>query len=60
MHKRIGGVEKTIEEAIREYEDKTARCEKLEAEIRKIYVENWATGKKKIQSEEASLEVKKR
>ena len=47
MHKSIGGVEKTIVEATREYEDKTARREKLAAEIRKKYVENWAktTGK---------------
>ena len=48
MHKSIGGVEKTIVEATREYEDKTARREKLAAEIRKIYISNRAktTGKK--------------
>ena len=42
MYKSIRGVEKTVVEANREYEDKTARHEKLAAEIRKIYVENWA------------------
>ena len=61
MHKSIGGVEKTIVEAAREHEDKTQRCEKLAAEIRKIYIENRAkTTRERIRTEEASLEVKKR
>ena len=61
MYKRIGSEEKTVVEATQEYEDKTAKCGKLAAEIRNIYVENYEkTTKKKIRTEEASLEVTKR
>ena len=40
-------MEKTIVEATQKYDDKIAKCRMLAAEIRKIYVENWAktTGK---------------
>ena len=59
MHKSIGGVEKTIVEATREYEDKTAKCGKLTAEIRNIYVENYKkTTASNIRTKQESLEVR--
>ena len=62
MYKRIGNEEMIIVEATElEYEDKTAKCGKLTAEIRNIYVENYKkTTPNKIRTKEANLEVTKR
>ena len=61
MYKRIGSEKKTIVEAAQEYEDKTAKCGKLTAGIRNIYVENYKkTTASNIRTKQESLEVKKR